>query len=82
MTLLCLSSHEGRLVEDAVEVAGEVALEEADGVAGALALGDATSDVVAGGGVVEAAVEDHGVEGAVELAVAAAAEPMPRRLAG
>ena len=42
----------------------------------AFAFGDAAGDVVAGGGVVLAAVEDDGVEGAVELAVAAAAEPV------
>jgi hypothetical protein len=52
----------------------EVALEEADRVASGLAFADAAGDVVAGGGVVLAAVEDDGVEGAVELAVAAAAE--------
>src|SRR5581483_9777426 len=39
--------------------------------------GDTPSDVVAGGWVVLAAVEDDGVEGAVELAVAAAAESVP-----
>jgi hypothetical protein len=60
-------------------VAGEVALEDASGVACALAVGDAAGDVVAGGGVVLAAVEDDGVEGAVELAVAAAAESVPDR---
>ena len=69
------------LVEDAVEVAGEVALEQSDGVSAGLAFGDASCDVVPGGGVVQAAVEDHGVQGAVELSVAAAAEPVPGRLA-
>ena len=62
-------------------MAGEVALEEAGGVAAAFAFGDAAGDVVAGCGVVLAAVEDHRVEGAVELAVAAAAEPVPGGLA-
>ena len=62
-------------------MAGEVALEEAGGVAAGFAFGDAAGDVVLGGGVVLAAVEDDGVEGAVELAVAAAAEPVPGRLA-
>ena len=57
-------------------MAGEVALEDAGGVAGAFAFGDAAGDVVAGGGVVLAAVEDDGVQRAVELAVAAAAESM------
>ena len=58
-------------------MAGEVALEEAGGVAAALAFGDASGDVVLGGRVVLAAVEDDGVQGPVELAVAAAAEPVP-----
>jgi hypothetical protein len=63
-------------------VAGEVALEEANGVAGALAFGDAAAgDVVLGRGIVLAAVQDEGVKGAVELAVAAAAEPVADRLA-
>ena len=61
-------------------MAGEVALEQAGGVAAALAFGDAAGDVVLGGGVVLAAVEDDGVEGAVELAVAAAAEAVADRL--
>ena len=57
-------------------MAGEVALEQACGVAAALAFGEASFDVVARGGVVLAAVEDDGVQSAVELAVAAAAEPV------
>jgi hypothetical protein len=44
------------------------------------AFGDAAGDVVAGGGVVLSAVEDDGVEGTVELPVAAAAGAMPDRL--
>ena len=44
-------------------------------------LRDAAGDVVARHRVVLAAVEDDGVEGAVELAVAAAAEPVSDRLA-
>ena len=62
-------------------MAGEVALEDARCVAGCLAFGDAAGDVVAGRRVVLAAVKDDGVERAVELAVAAAAEAMPDRLA-
>ena len=62
-------------------MAGEVALEQAGGVAAGLAFGDASGDVVLGRWVVLAAVEDDGVEGAVELAVAAAAESVPGRLA-
>jgi hypothetical protein len=57
-------------------VAGEVALEEAAGVTGALAFRDAPGDLVASGGVVLTAVETDAVEGAVELTVAAAAEPV------
>jgi hypothetical protein len=63
-------------LHDAVEVPGEVAFEEADGVACCFAFGEAAGDVVAGGGVVLAGVLDDGVEGAVELSVAAAAEPV------
>jgi hypothetical protein len=58
-------------------VAGEVALEQPYGVASAFAFGDAAGDVVLRRGVVLASVEDDGVQGAVELAVAAAAEPLP-----
>ena len=65
----------------AVEVAREVALEEAWWRRGCISVGDAACDVVASGGVVLAAVEDDGVEGAVELAVAAAAEAVSDRLA-
>ena len=62
-------------------MAGEVALEEAGGFAVGFAFGDAAGDVVLGCWVVLAAVEDDGVEGAVELAVAAAAESVPLGLA-
>ena len=66
-------------MHDAVEVAGEVALEDAGRFACAFTLGDAAGDVVACRRVVLAAVEDDGVERAVELAVAAAAESVPDR---
>ena len=46
-----------------------------------LPFGDASFDVGLRGRVVQSPVEDHGVEGSVELAVAAAAEPVPGRLA-
>ena len=62
-------------------MAGEVALEEPGGVAAAFAFGDASGDVVLGCGVVLASVEGDRVGGAVELAVAAAAEPVSGRLA-
>ncbi len=61
-------------------MAGEVALEQAGGVAAAFAVGYARGDVRLGCRVVLAAVEDDGVEGAVELAVAAAAESLSGRL--
>jgi hypothetical protein len=67
-------------LHDAVEVAGEVALEDARCFASCLAFGDAAGDVVASCGVVLSAMKDDGVERAVELAVAAAAEPVPDRL--
>ena len=64
----------------AVEVAGEVALEDARRFTRCLPLGDAARDVVAGRRVVLAPMQDDGVERAVELAVAAAAEPVADRL--
>jgi len=64
-----------------VEVAGEVALQEPDGVAAGLAFSDAAGDVVAGCGVVEAAVEDDGVQRTVELSVASSAEAVSLCLA-
>ena len=62
-------------------MAGEVALEDPGRVSCALALGDAAGDVGAGRSIVLAAVQDDGVQRSVELAVAAAAEPMADRLA-
>jgi hypothetical protein len=53
-------------------VAGEVALEQADGVAAAFPFSDTALDVDLGRRVVLAAVEDDGMQCAVELAVAAA----------
>jgi len=61
-------------------VSGEVALEEPCGVASALSFCDPLRDVVAGAGVVLSAVQRDGVQCAVELAVAAAAEPVALRL--
>ena len=76
-----MSSRERRLVvEYAVEVAGEVALERAGCVAACFAGGDWSRDVVLGRWVVLAAVQDDRVQRAVELAVAAAAEPVAERL--
>jgi hypothetical protein len=62
-------------------VAGEVALEDAGCFAGGFAFGDAAGDVVAGRGIVLSSVEDDGVKGAVELAVAGSAESVSDRLA-
>lgn len=56
-------------------MAGGVALEGADGVSGAFSFAGSACDVVLGCGVVSLAVEDDGVGGAVELAVAAPAGP-------
>src|SRR5579862_955101 len=74
MMLLCLSSRHWCLCELPVEVAGEVAFEAADGFACGLAFAGSAGDVVAGGLVDAAAVDQDGVEGLVELAVAAAVE--------
>ena len=62
-------------------MAGEVALEQSGGVASGLAFGDPSCDVVLGRGVVLAAVQDNRVQRAVELPVAAAAEPVAGGLA-
>jgi hypothetical protein len=62
-------------------VSAEVALEQAGGVAAGFAFGDLACDVGLGGWVVLAAVQDDGVEGAVELAVATAAESVADGLA-
>jgi len=69
------------LFEESVEVAGEVALEEPCRFPGGLAFGDPAGDVVACCGVVVPSVEDDRVDGAVQLAIAATAEPVPLRLA-
>ena len=61
-------------------MAGEVALEESCCFAFGFAFGDASGEVVAGCWIVLSAVECDRVQGAVELAVAAAAEPVPLRL--
>ena len=65
----------GRL-EQVPDAAGEVALEAADGFAGALAFGAFAGDVVAGLGVAARAGDGDAVDGGVDLAVAAAVEPV------
>src|SRR5688500_3060462 len=58
------------------DVAGEVTLEAADRFAGALALAEASGDVVAGGLVAAGAGDDHAMQGRVDLAVAALVESL------
>src|SRR4051794_28211941 len=85
MMLLC----QGGLLVGIVEVgdeqgkqgAGDVAHQAAADLLGALALGGAAGDVVAGLGVMDHAVVGDQPERAVALAVAAAVEAVPRRLA-
>ncbi len=73
--LLCLSSRQRRAVlEESVEIAGEVALEAASGFAAALAFLDAPVDVCDRGGVGVASGDQDHVQGAVEPTVAAAVE--------
>jgi hypothetical protein len=71
----------GRL-ERVPDAPGEVALEAADGVFGALALGAFAGDVVVGLGVAAQAGDGDAVDGRVDLAVAAAVRAVPVGLAG
>jgi len=80
--LLCLSSGGEGFLHDAVEVAGDVAFEAADGFAGALAVAGALLDVGAGRRVVVATAQHDGVQGAVELAVTATVEAVAHDLPG
>src|SRR5690348_4966379 len=72
MTLLCLSSGVG--VEGAVELAGDVALEDAADVAVGFAFGAAAGEVGMGAGAAAHPGERDGVQGVVEVPVAAAVE--------
>src|ERR1035438_3230647 len=72
MTLLCLSTP----AEGAVEVAGEVALDAAADLLVGLALGPAALDVGQGRRVIAHTGDGDDVQGAVELAVAEAVEPV------
>src|SRR3954471_3122175 len=63
-------------LEQAPDAAGEVALEAADRFAAALAFGASSGDVVARWLVTARAGDDHAVKRGVDLAVAAAVEPM------
>jgi hypothetical protein len=64
----------GGFGEEAVEAAGEVALEAAEGFLAGLAFGDLALEVGAGVGVMGGAGDGDDVQGAVELAVAAAVQ--------
>jgi hypothetical protein len=68
-------------LEESPDAAGEVALEAADGFAGALALAAATLDVVAGLRMAAGAGDDHAVQRGVDLAVAALVESLALRVA-
>src|SRR6266567_2641479 len=81
--LLCLSSCQWRSVfEEAVEAAGEVALEAAVCFASGLAFLEASFDVGDRGGVCAFACDEDHVQRAVEFAVAASVEPVADRLPG
>jgi hypothetical protein len=69
------------VLEESVEIAGEVALEAAGGLAAALPFADATLDVVDGRSVHSASRKDDLVECAVELSVAGSVESVADRLA-
>src|SRR6202521_4055554 len=77
-TLLCLVNA----IEEPEQLPGKVPLEAASNVSSGLPFCGATSDVIACGLVVAAASEDDDVESRVELAVAAAIEPMTDGLSG
>jgi hypothetical protein len=74
------SVRDGRL-EEAPNLAREVAFEAADGFAVGLACGGLAGDVVAGLGVAAGSGDGDAVNGGVDLAVAAAVEPVAVGLA-
>ena len=78
---LVAGSGEGGGLDEAVEPAGEGALEASADVAVGLALGGASGFVVAGFGVAAEPGDRDGVQGAVEVSVAHSAEPVPGALA-
>ena len=80
--LLCLSSVDFGLLEEAVDLAGDVAFEAALGFSGGFALGGSFGDVGLGVWAVAAAGDGDGVQRAVELAVAAAVEAVAGVLRG
>jgi hypothetical protein len=80
--LLCLSSRHGWVLEEAVEAAGEVALEAAGCFAAGFALADSALDVVDRWAVCSFPCEQDEVECSVQFPVAAAIEAVADRLAG
>src|SRR6266550_7614684 len=80
--LLCLSSVSVGVLHESVEAAGVVAFERADRFAFGLAFADSTLDVSDRALVASAAREHDCVQGAVELAVAAAVEAVADGFAG
>ena len=69
-------------LEQVPDASGEMALEAADGFLGALAFGALARDVVLGLGVAAQAGDGDAVDGRVDLAVAAAIEPVAVGVAG
>ncbi len=80
--LLCKSSRRWRVLEESVEVAGEVALEAAGCFAAALAFLDATVDVGDRRGMGSTAGDEDHVQRSVEPAIAAAVESVADGLSG
>src|SRR4051794_33039223 len=74
--LLCLSSADGWVLEEAPDATGDEAFDAADGFAFGLALGDAAGDVGLRGWVASPLGDGDEVERPVELAVSAAVEAM------
>ena len=70
------------MLEESVDLAGDVAFWAALGFSGGFALGGSFGDVGLGFGVVAGSGECDGVEGSVELAVAVAVETVSGVLSG
>jgi hypothetical protein len=76
MTLLCRGAFAGLMasLEDAEYLAGDDPFEASFGLARRLAFGESAGDVGAGCGIDAAAGQCDGVQGSVELTVAATVE--------
>ena len=72
----------GWLGDELVDLAGDVALQAADGFPAGLAVGDAPGEVGAGVGIPAQPGEHDGVQGAVGASVTTAVEPATLGLAG